>query len=201
MIVYGTSTRKIGKSKVDAECHNCKSPDMFLVGLQRTFDLFWIPTIPLNKSTCIECNSCSSSYEVEAYINYIPSENTVFKTPLRFFAGLVIIAIIIVAANLGDKHADTEKQVFRDNPVAGTYFTYVTENDAYKDVPYSFAKIEKIQDDKIYIRFASYVYSKSSQASKNARKAIHDPEKFLFPVLEEMSADEFKALNIYTLIN
>ena len=53
MIVWGWSTKEIGTKETNGTCPSCSSPNLVVVGLQRVFDIFWIPIIPLGKSTCI----------------------------------------------------------------------------------------------------------------------------------------------------
>ena len=89
MIVWGWAAKKIGTHDVKGVCPSCKNATLVLVGWQRTFDVFWIPTIPLKKTSHVHCITCNASYSPEGF-----SERIHFKTPWWAFSGLILLGTL-----------------------------------------------------------------------------------------------------------
>jgi hypothetical protein len=51
MIIWGWKTKNISEDVTNLDCSHCGDQGLILVTFQRFFDLFFIPTIPLSKST------------------------------------------------------------------------------------------------------------------------------------------------------
>src|SRR5438132_1656789 len=48
---WGLSVKVLGAKKIDIKCNTCGSPGLSLTCMQRVFNIYWIPTIPLKKTT------------------------------------------------------------------------------------------------------------------------------------------------------
>ncbi len=200
MIIWGWSTKKIGSRKIEGSCMACQSNNLMLVGYIRVFDLFWIPVFPYKKFTYVECTACSATYSYEKYIALLPTQNVRFKTPWWSFSGLVIISALLIWSHFHKLEENKKFLAFQESPHAGVYFIYKSNNPELKKTPYIFAKIEEIKGDKLMIRFSQSAYNKERFASKEARYAKNEPQKFLEVELVEITKDDLKKFTIEDLV-
>lgn len=201
MIIWGFSTKEIGIKRTQGNCPSCSLPNLVIVGSQCVFDLFWIPIIPLKKSTCIRCQSCETIYVHEPSADEAAIQNSGFKTPWWSFSGLFIIIVLIIFGYMSDASTKKEHDAFKENPTLGTYFTFKNVGDDYKKTPYVFGEIVSLEEDKIILHLSYYAYSKNSMASKGARAAKINPKNLLDLDIFEMQKKDFKNLDIQSLIN
>lgn len=201
MIIWGFSTKEIGTKRTQGNCPSCSLPSLVIVGSQCVFDLFWIPIIPLKKSTCIRCQSCETTYVHEPSADEAAIQNSGFKTPWWSFSGLFIIIVLIIFGYMSDASTKKEHDAFKENPTLGTYFTFKNVGDDYKKTPYVFGEIVSLEEDKIILRLSHYAYSKNSMASKGARAAKINPKNLLDLDVFEMQKKDFKNLDIQSLID
>ncbi len=201
MIVWGFSTKEIGIKEAPGKCPSCGLQNLVIVGSQCVFDLFWIPIIPLKKSTYVRCQSCKTTYVHEPSADETAIQNSGFKTPWWSFSGLLIIIVLIILGYMSDTSTQKEHDTFKENPTIGTYFTFRNIGDDYKETPYVFGEIVSLEEDKIILRMSHYAYSKNNMASKGARAAKINPENLLDLDVFAMQKEDFKNLDIQSLID
>ena len=100
-----------------------------------------------------------------------------------------------------DLSTQEEHASFKENPTVGAHFTFRDMDDANKEAPYVFAKIEEVEGDMVVLRFSTYAYSKNSMATTKARAAKNNSEDLLDQDLFEATKENFKKLDIQTLID
>ncbi|WP_253308401.1 hypothetical protein [Rickettsia endosymbiont of Orchestes rusci] len=201
MIVWGWSTREIGTKKIDGACKICNANQLYLVGLQRTFNLFWIPVVPLNKITYVSCLSCGYEYHITADLRKIQRNDLNFKTPWWFFSGLIIIIVIILFSIFDSSKNAKNIQTFKNNPQAGKYFTFkIPHDEDFKSTPFTLGKIEEIKDNKILVRFANYAYSRDYKAKQAAKDSKNNADKELAPEIIEFNMQDFQKIDIQEVI-
>lgn len=201
MIIWGWSTKEICTKEKSGKCPSCGLATLVIVGFQRVFDLFWIPVIPLKKSTCVRCQSCKNEYIHELSADEIAIQNSGFKTPWWSFSGLIIIIVLLIFGSIASESKQNEHDEFKENPILGTYFTFRNIGEDYKKAPYVFGKIVSIEGDKIILRLSHYCYSKNRTALKEARAAKVKPDDLLDLDNFEMQKEDFKNLDIQSLID
>ena len=196
-VFFGWSTKKIGTKQIDRACPACHSPSLSLVGMQRIFHIFWIPTLPLKKSTVAACASCAATYPLETV--GISKQETYFKTPWWSFSGLGILMVLLALGFYADASKEKIYEDFKTNPQAGVYFTFKSKDPDYAQAPYCFGKIEAIKGDKILVRFGRYTYSKNREAARSVRISKDKVNEFFDTETVELTKDLFKEFDIRTL--
>lgn len=177
MIVWGSSSLNIKAKNLGAACRACESGSVSLSAVQQVFTLYWIPLIPLKKIKQVVCQSCSTTYPVELYAEYLGPRETKFKTPWYSFSGLIIIALVFSMLYLSVLNSEKRIQAFKDNPTVDSYFIFENLEDENKAKPYAFAKILKVTDGKIKVYYSTYSYSNEDMAYKEAKLAKSSNEE------------------------
>ena len=201
MIIWGWSTKEIGTKEASGGCSYCGSPSLVIVGFQRVFDLFWIPIIPLGKSSCVRCQSCEATYVYEPSADEAAIQNSGFKTPWWSFSGLIIIILMTIFGSISNASMQKKYDAFKDKPTLGTYFIFKSIDDDYKETTYRFGKIIRLEEDDVVLRLGKYVYSKSHGASNEAIAAKASSEDLLDLEIVAIQKEDFKTLDIYSLID
>jgi len=166
--------KEIGSREISGECQACEDGKLYLVCFQTILSFFFLPLVPLKKTTIITCGNCGESVDVSiTKLDSASKKAFHFKTPLKVLWGwLVIFAIVIFFYYLdyNDKKAIEE---FRSNPQPGTYFIYNN-----KEAPYGFAKIERFEKKVIYAKISTGFYMTQDLAIKAAKNSKKNPRLF-----------------------
>lgn len=64
--IWGWNTRCIGENETNYSCSHCGYEEMTLVFMQKYFEVFFIPLIPLGKSEYLICSQCETQFKVES---------------------------------------------------------------------------------------------------------------------------------------
>lgn len=198
-IVYGWSNRFIESRDIYGSCIKCNSPSLILTGYQKTFNVFWIPVIPIGKSRYIFCSSCNTSFDPEDYTEGSPDKDIRFKTPWWSFTGLIIAAIFFGMGKLFEGATPYNEKIVIQNPHAGTYFIFENHDEIMNEIFYMIGKIEGINGDAYWLRFCGYSYSNLYQAKKLLQKAKERPADFFDENIIEVPKAEFKKIPIVSM--
>ena len=191
MLIWGWATKNISENVTNLDCSHCGDQGLILVAFQRFFDLFFIPTIPLDKTTVLICKNCSTEFKVDPE-DVKEGNLPKVKTPIWGFAGLIVIAVIIGFGVIAGRLDDNKLNDFIQNPRVNDSFVIKIMDE--KKTPFGHLNIEAIDGDKIIYRPSVYIYSKESTAKKEAFGPAD--KKDMEDELYEMTMSEFHDLNI-----
>jgi len=173
MIIYGTGTKELGTKKLPgAKCSNCESNDLHLHVGARYFSVFWIPVFPFSKKMSVFCDHCQKVYQKKELDPQLKEklkfEKKNFKTPVTLFAGVIIIAALV----LYFIYDAAQSKVELTNNIKALEKEDVIVFDE-KSKTYSFAKVTDVSSDTIYVQFSNYVYEGGvpSQSTYNKEKS------------------------------
>jgi hypothetical protein len=153
MIFYGTRSSNIQNGQLkNIKCPNCENETSMTYSIFGKYaHVYWIPFFPIGKVTVTECNSCKKTFELKELPENIitkfqrEQEKNSAKTPIWFFSGLIIIAIIAVAGYFLSQQTKAKELEFIDQPQVGDIYQYKTETSNYSTM-----KIDSVLKDSIY---------------------------------------------------
>ena len=172
MIIYGWNTVNFKTSEPkDLRCHSCNAYGQVTINKYvKYWHLYWIPMFPYGIINELECHSCGSvlqygSMSEELQRHYLEHKSA--KPPFWSFAGLALIAGLIIYGVISSI-PDTEGMISKiQNPKVDRIFDYNTE-----DGEYSSFKITEFDDE--YIYFVYNQYQSSSQSDMDQVSSISD---------------------------
>lgn len=173
MIIYGSAGKEIARGKIKAACINCEelnSINMFVV--QRYAHIYWIPLFPVAKKAVSQCTSCNHVLEKaqfpEKYKSDYEDLKFTAKTPTWMFAGLGIIAVIIVAAFITSQRNDTENAELILSPEKGDLYEV-----KLSDKEYTLYKVDKVEGNAVYVFENEYATNQASDAKNLVLKPFY----------------------------
>jgi len=191
MIVYGWNSKFVGTRKIEGECPSCHSKDMQLVGHQNVFHICWLPVIPLGRETHATCCSCGETYQPETILGEKAAKTERFGIPWWSFSGLFIGLLVAIGVMFWDASKKENIAAFKADPEVGAFFTYKDDDEAFREVPYCYAKVVGIEEDGIVICLGGYSYSREDMANKSfVDSKLNSDEMYI------VSADAFQELDI-----
>lgn len=108
MLVYGSRATHVADFQLkDIPCDHCGETSGFHMSFfARHGHLYWIPFLPVGKTAVAECNNCKRTFAEEEFNPTLSGcrdelRNRV-KAPIWNWAGLMIIAALVVGWNLFD---------------------------------------------------------------------------------------------------
>ncbi len=162
MIIYGTRGKELAKEIITDKCPNCgtqNSIDMHV--FQNYAHVFWIPFFPTGKTGVSQCDHCKQVLK----LNQMPSslkdsyENikTQTKTPVWMFAGLALVAALIVVGVISEKQKGEKNSKLILIPQVGDIFEIKT-----KEGQYTLYKVGEVSHDSVFLQFHNYETNKMS---------------------------------------
>lgn len=174
MIIYGSRAvhLKSAESKL-AICPSCKTQGSLIFSVFRKHvHVFWIPLFPIGKKGVSQCQHCKSTLETKEMPEPIKREYDNFKNeangPLWQFAGLGLIAILIIWGNYASREDKKLELKYIETPVKGDIYEYKIESGSYSTL-----KVTSISSDSVFIVPNEYVISRMSKIYK-----IDKPENY-----------------------
>lgn len=162
MIIYGTRAVQTAKEVVTDKCTNCgavASIDMHV--FQKYAHVFWIPFFPVSKTGVSQCDKCKQVLKPEqmpaALRDSYGELKTRSKTPVWMFAGLALVAVLIVAAFVFESNKTEKNAKLIQSPQKGDIFEIRT-----KDYQYTLYKVDYVQKDSVFVFINNYETNKSS---------------------------------------
>jgi len=128
MIIFGTRTKVLtGKSQpAIGNCDYCgTAQSLFAYKQIKYFHIFWIPIFPYSAQVITICNHCKKlSYQSEINpqtLQSLPSGN-IRKTPIGYFAGLVLIGLLVSAIVIAGISGAKKKERYLKDPKVGDVY-------------------------------------------------------------------------------
>jgi zinc-ribbon family len=154
-LIYGRRTARI-KSYTDNQqsCKSCKSFDLDVKVYRDFYHLFFIPFFPAgDKTVKIYCKSCGEPLRSDS-IQKQYQDST--KTPFYLYAGVILIAgliLLLVNANLATQK---EKKRYVDDPMVGD--VYRIRKDENNSTSYYFLRVSQVNGDTVFAYHSNLVY-------------------------------------------
>jgi hypothetical protein len=154
-LIYGRRTARIKRYTDNRQyCKSCHSFDLEVKVYKQYFHIFFIPFFPAsNKTVKIYCTNCGEPFRVDTIQKQY--EN-ITRTPIYLYAGLILIAsLILLLVNLNIK-TQKEKAKFVENPKIGD--VYLIRKDENNSTSYYFLRISQINGDTVFAYHNNLVY-------------------------------------------
>ena len=174
MIFYGTNSFHIRTDKIKSVCTNCNSENTTSVNIfSQYFHVFWIPVFPFRKYSVTNCTHCQLSSDKSQYSNEIKDKINIIKktarTPLKTFAGLLIVGLLIAATTVGAVLDNNNTQDYGQNPKPQDRY-FFESNDGY----YSCMKLVSQTNDSLFFNLNKQYVEKQQHLHKIDKPANYD---------------------------
>ncbi|MFD2287104.1 zinc-ribbon domain-containing protein [Pedobacter petrophilus] len=173
MIIFGTRGKYLKQQSDAFDCTNCGSLNTVRMSfIQRYFHIFWIPIFPTSKTGISQCSNCKQAL----YLNEMPqalkmtyneSKKTA-KTPLKYFIGLLLIALFFAFAILGIVAVTIAEGRYAKNSMVGDVYAVELPNKLY-----TYYKIEEIRGDTVSFSVHEYT-ARTLAAMQKVRRQYED---------------------------
>lgn len=163
MIIYGWNSKILKHAPLEnIECEHCGQKASQIGVVANYFHIFWIPLFPYSKKATIVCNHCSHVTSEKQMSPDFRAKIKVLKaavpTPKYLFAGLGIIAALVVSFTVSNYFGDQKQQNFLEEPLAGDIYI-LKDNDEPSTYKYYLLKVKDIEEDSLLVSYNSYTYN------------------------------------------
>ena len=170
MVVYGRKSKELLSESIHDKCANCgtaMSTDLYV--FQNYAHVFWIPFFPLGKYGVSQCSHCKQVLKDKEFTPEIKmaydSLKGRTKTPIWFFSGLALTAVLIVIAFISEqKNAEANAKLILA-PKAGDVFEVKT-----KESQFTLYKVNLVEGDSVFLQFNNYETSRIKGLGEINRK-------------------------------
>jgi hypothetical protein len=191
MLIYGSRSSHLKSVQLNAEvCPHCQTQGSVIVSTYAKYaHIFWIPLFPLGRVSVSQCQHCKQVLEdgkMPAQIKQYHQRNIAeTRIPIWQFAGLVIIALTVVAGIYNSKVENEKREAFLQNPNVGDIYHYKTGPSAYTTF-----KIVGVGADTLEVNFNNYEVDKITGIYKIEKDENYSDSVFLLPKasIQEMFA-------------
>jgi hypothetical protein len=143
--------------------------------------VFWIPLFPFTKTAVSECGNCKQVLKQSEMPSSLQPTYTTLKsqskTPFWTFAGLGLLIVLIGTSFISSKNKDERNAQLILAPKSGDVFEIKTP-----DKQYTLYKVDKVEDNTVYIRMNNYEYNLPSGLRKLKEKGESAYNEELFPI-------------------
>ena len=165
MIIFGTKTKSLGTRPVALACDACGSGPQVLVGQQRYFHLYWLPTLPLGKSAvaiCGHCKRATASGDLALRLE-IDGYRRDLRTPWTMFLGLLLIAGLVAVFVARKNWQRQQTTTLLEDPRAGDVYVvqFPTSDDGA--LPFTYMRVTSVDGDVLTMQPARYRYRRAEQ--------------------------------------
>lgn len=128
MIIFGTRTKYVDGTFpiTTASCDYCHTPQALNAYRQiKYFHVFWIPVFPYSSgfiTVCDHCKKVQSEREMAPEIRNELYTNTKKRTPIRYFSGAILIALIIGSAVVAGISSSIKTKKYLQDPLVGDVY-------------------------------------------------------------------------------
>lgn len=187
MIIYGASSKKIEKRRIEGEkCPNCESSKFFIIGEYIYAHVFWIPFFPKKKKIHPICENCNIKIEkktlTQKTIDKIKAEKKNIKTPIYLFSGLFIVASFIAYLFYSNNQHKEEVSINIKKLQFKDVIVFKTKNNIY-----SYGKVISVFSDTVVFNFSNYIFEKRTPSESDyfseriKVKNFYDTIKYYIP--------------------
>lgn len=163
MIIYGWNSKILKHAPLEnVECEHCHEKSSQIGIISNYFHVFWIPLFPYSKKATIVCNHCSHVTSEKQMSPDFKAKVSALKaavpTPKYLFAGVGIIAALVVFFQVNSYYAEYEQQNFLQEPLAGDIYI-LKDNDESSAYKYYLLKLKNIEEDTLLVTYNSLFYN------------------------------------------
>jgi len=151
MIIFGTRTKVLANRSQSAigNCAYCgTAQSLFAYRQVKYIHIFWIPLFPYASeiiTMCTHCKKLSYQREIDPQTLQSISSGTIRKTPIGYFAGLVLIGLFVSAIVLaGISGAKKKEKYLKDPKVGDVYEVSYTKDGKTMRTLYRIANLTKV---------------------------------------------------------
>jgi len=187
MIIYGSKSKELAKEHITDKCPNCSTPNSITIYVfQKYAHVFWIPFFPMNKIGASQCDHCKQVLKQKEMPAALKSDYERLakqaKTPVWMFAGLALVALLIITGIISDKNKDAKNARLILTPQAGDIFKIKAG-----DNQYTLYKVEEVAGDSVILHQSNYQVNKETGLDELKNKAYSND-------LYSFSKKEIKAM-------
>jgi hypothetical protein len=128
---------------------------------QRYAHIFWIPFVPTHKKAVSECTNCRQVLEKKEFPLHFKNEYEDLKfqakTPLWTFAGLGILAVVIVLGIISSNIDDAKNADLIFDPKKGDIYEM-----KLSATEYTLYKVDKVEGNAVYLFENEFVSDRAS---------------------------------------
>ncbi len=167
MIIYGSKAVHLKTVQSKTTCPNCGNEGSLVISIfRRHAHLFWIPLFPIGKIGVSQCQHCKQVLQAKEMPELIRREYDNLKSetkgPIWQFAGLGIIALLIVWVNYTSGEEKKMQLEYLASPQEGDVYEYKVEESGN----YSTLKIVDVSGDSVFVSPNEYEINKITQIHK-----------------------------------
>lgn len=185
MLIYGSRVTPLNSKQLLTEtCPSCNKTGSMAMGvLSKHAHFFWIPMFPIGKVGIVRCTHCKYTAEEKEMTTSMKSTFSQIKgevrPPLWKFAGLGILAVLIVWGNFANTNDNEEDKQFLLSPKEGDVYEIRTSNGNYSTM-----KVTQVKGDSVWVLMNQYESSRTKGLDK-----IDKPENYMaFPIYHAKQA-------------
>lgn len=174
MLIYGSKAvnLKTVQSKT-ATCPSCGTQGSLKIRVFRKHaHVFWIPLFPIGKNGVSRCQHCKNVLKTKEMPEPIKKEYETLKNetkgPIWQFAGLGVIAILIVWSSYASGEDKKLKLEYIKQPQIGDIYKYKIESGSYSTL-----KVVNVSNDSVFVSPNEYEINQMSKIYK-----INKPENY-----------------------
>lgn len=180
MIFYGTKGSHLQSKKTNGiKCDNCNEITPHTISVYGKYGyLYWIPVFPMGKKVFSECTNCNATNDFKGMNEKLRHVTADFKrntkTPIWYWSGLGVIAILITVIYYFSLQHDEDVKNYINEPAAGDVIEFRNTDTNY----YSTLRIESVTKDSIFVIQNNYETDKKSGVSKIDKAKNYDTAPF-----------------------
>ncbi len=180
MIIYGTKATLCKSEYIFEPCPNCRTANSMQMSVfQRYAHVFWIPFFPIGKTGVSVCSNCRQVLKLDQMPPSLRLSYDNIKTntriPIWTFAGVILVAIGVIAIIVSEKQKDEKVSKLILSPKKDDVFEI-----KLKDNEYTLYKVQMVVGD------TTYFFANKYQTNQETG-------------LSDLSAKEFDTSMIYGL--
>lgn len=160
MMIFGTRTKALQRKNQDAvgNCNYCGTLQaLYPLKVIKYFHIFWIPIFPYGSQLTTHCTHCKKvSYQAETPPETLANIRRagIPKTPLGYFAGLIIIALFVGSAFVAGIAASASSKNYLADPKPGDIYE-IKNREGNKNL-YTLYRIANVAPDSITFDINDY---------------------------------------------
>ncbi|MFK8061157.1 MAG: hypothetical protein AB8B78_13845 [Polaribacter sp.] len=180
MIFYGTKGSHIHTEKTNGiKCDNCNEIVPHTISIYGKYGyLYWVPVFPMSKKAFTECTNCKVTLDFKGMNEKLRHASAdakrKAKTPIWYWSGLAIIALLISLIVYNIKEHDKEVVNYIQEPKVGDVIKFKNVDTNY----YSTLKISLVTKDSIFVIQNDYETDKTSGVYKIDLKSNYTTDPF-----------------------
>ena len=171
MIVFGLRTKQLGTDSLQAVCKYCNHPEQVLAARQQYLHIYWIPFIPMSKQVSAVCAKCRKISQPNDFTEPLKAGAAVYRanlrTPLSMYAGAVIVFAVAVGALVHSRQEKKLNAVALRHPHTGDVLVLHDTHHRSDGLPYTYAKVLRVEDDKLEVQPARSRYTAARDISEH----------------------------------